>query len=76
MSPPLPLDRSAIRHAYRMEEAQCADRRVQEAGWVSQAHDVIQPLAVQLVEEAEAGAPLGAEDAARVQALIAELSGP
>lgn len=33
-------------------------------------------LAVQLVEEAEAGAPLGAEDAARVQALIAELSGP
>ena len=28
------------------------------------------------VVEAEAGAPLGAEDAARVQALIAELSGP
>lgn len=33
-------------------------------------------VAVQLVEEAEAGAPLSAEDAARVQALIAELSGP
>lgn len=33
-------------------------------------------VAVQLVEKAEAGAPLGAEDAARVQALIAELSGP
>ncbi len=33
-------------------------------------------VAVQLVESAEAGAPLGAEDAARVETLITELSGP
>ncbi len=49
-----PLDRSALRRAYRMEEAACIAARLREAAPVSAVHATASRIAAQLVEGARA----------------------
>ncbi len=51
---PLPVDRTALRLAYRMEEEACLAERLQQAAPASAVHGAAQLIAAQLVEGARA----------------------
>jgi RHH-type transcriptional regulator, proline utilization regulon repressor / proline dehydrogenase / delta 1-pyrroline-5-carboxylate dehydrogenase len=50
--PPAPLNRLALRQAYRMDEEACIAQRLSEAAPASAVHDAARRLAVRLVEDA------------------------
>ena len=50
--PASPLDRTALRHAYRMEEEACIAERLQQAAPASAVHGAASSLAVRLIEGA------------------------
>ncbi|HTM94863.1 MAG TPA: hypothetical protein VL100_03450, partial [Croceibacterium sp.] len=51
----MPLDRTALRAAYRMEEAACVEARLRQAAPASQVHPEASALAARLIEGARAG---------------------
>ena len=52
MSQPVPLDRTALRQAYRMEEEACVSERLKQAAQAQGQHGPAQALAVRLIEDA------------------------
>ena len=52
MSQPVPLDRTALRQAYRMEEEACVAERLKQAAPAQSVHGAAQALAVRLIEDA------------------------